>query len=88
MLRGLDRDFPEGQAEFSFTVYAEDARSRERLGSANVFVILKGNFVDLMSTRLIAIADCYSYNEPFPCGSGQISTTTLHSSLNEFTTAT
>lgn len=42
MLRGLDRDFPEGQAEYSFTVYAEDARSRDRLGSANVFVILKG----------------------------------------------
>ncbi|XP_022688346.1 putative neural-cadherin 2 [Varroa jacobsoni] len=41
VLRSLDRDFPEGQAEYSFTVYAEDARSHERLGSANVYVILK-----------------------------------------------
>ncbi|OQR68970.1 neural-cadherin-like [Tropilaelaps mercedesae] len=41
VLRSLDRDFPEGQAEYSFTVYAEDARSRERFGSANVYVILK-----------------------------------------------
>lgn len=44
VLRSLDRDFPEGQAEYSFTVYAEDARSHERLGSANVYVILKGKF--------------------------------------------
>ena len=42
VLRALDRDFPYGQADYSFTVFAEDALTREKLGSANVYVTLKG----------------------------------------------